>query len=132
MLNIFLFVIAIVGGVAGVYFIFRRLQEEDKVIIKKHKDTATREFYRQMWLGGIVRHSIFALCTIAAGGGIAMINMNLDQTESSSFGVEFYYLSAALILIGIFWLIIIAIKYARENKEWQKPSDETYSSRWEY
>jgi heme/copper-type cytochrome/quinol oxidase subunit 2 len=124
MLNTFLFIIAIVGGVIGVYFIFHRLQEEDKAIIKKHKDIANREFYRQMWLGGIVRHSIFALCTIAAGGGIAMVNMNLDQAESSSFGVEYYYLSAALILIGIFWLIIVAVKYARENKEWQKPSDE--------
>ena len=77
-----------------------------------------------MWLGGIVRHCIFALCTIAAGGGIAVVNLNLDQTESSSFGVEFYYLSAGLILIGIFWLVIVAVKYARENKQWQKPDEE--------
>jgi uncharacterized BrkB/YihY/UPF0761 family membrane protein len=125
MLNTILVTAAIVGGAIGVYFVFRRLQQEDRAIIKKHRDRANREFYRQMWLGGIVRHSIFALCTIAAGGGLAMVNLNLDQSESSSFGVEFYYLSAGLILIGIFWLIITAIKFARENKEWQKPEDES-------
>jgi hypothetical protein len=124
MLNTILVIAAIVGGAIGVYFVFRRLQQEDSAIIKKHRDRANREFYRQMWLGGIVRHSIFALCTIAAGGGLAMVNLNLDQSESSSFGVEFYYLSAGLILIGIFWLIITAIKFARENKEWQKPSND--------
>jgi hypothetical protein len=124
MLNTILVIAAIVGGAIGVYFVFRRLQQEDKAIIKKHSDRASREFYRQMWLGGIVRHCIFALCTVAAGGGLVMVNLNLDRSESSSFGVEFYYLSAGLILIGIFWLIFTAIKYARENKEWQKPEDE--------
>jgi len=124
MLNTFLFILAIVGGAIGVFFIFRRLQQEDKAILKKNKDRASREFYRQMWLGSIVRHSIFALCTIAAGGGIGMVNLNLDQTGSSNFGVELYYLSAGLILIGIFWLIILAINYTRENKEWEKPDKE--------
>jgi hypothetical protein len=123
MLNTILVIVAIVGGAIGVYFVFRRLQQEDSAIIKKHRERASREFYRQMWLGGIVRHSIFALCTVAAGGGLVMVNLNLDQSASSSFGVELYYLSAGLILIGIFWLIITTIKYARENKEWQEPED---------
>lgn len=124
MLNTFLVIAAMVGGAIGIYFIFRRLAKEDQAIIKKHRDRASREFYRQMWLGGIVRHCIFALCTVAAGGGIAMVNLNLDQSASSNFGVELYYLSAGLILIGIFWLIITAITFAREKKEWQKPDEE--------
>ncbi len=71
------------------YYVFRRLQQEDSAIVNKHRERANREFYRQMWLGAIVRHSIFALCTIAAGGGLLWSTKTLTNPQAAALGLSF-------------------------------------------
>jgi len=121
MLGPILYIVAAIGGGIGIYYVFRKMQIEDRDLVKKMPDHISREFKRQVWIGGIIRHAIFALAIVAAGGGLLFFNIHLEEVQSVHYSYDNYYIATGLILVGAFWLFLIINKFLKEEKGWREP-----------
>lgn len=120
MLNLILYVVAFIGGLFAIIFVYRKMDKDDNAIAKRFEGKMPDAFRRQLWMGGIIRQAIFALTSIAVGGATAYVNYTLGEAGSDRFSMDTYYAAGGLLILGLFWLVLIVRKYIKEEGKWEK------------